>query len=193
MGNNVIEDSCDIFNSKVKECERQIDQVVFLTLFHHFLVLLEVKLELPVGGQTFGFFSMGRYIRSERGGGRLPNIKYLSNHLLNRITIEEKDIYSRMVPEVNNNLSCDHEYAEGVPDRTVEALQAWEAISALNQNIISDDLEKGLNNLKSAIRISMETYMHLSSRGFSEGIEAITEYLNALDGALEVFKRLAEL
>lgn len=137
-------------------------------------------------------FSMGRYIKSERGGGRLPNIKYLSNRLLNRITIEEKNIYSRMVPEVNNNLSCDPEYLDRVPDRTVEALQAWEAISALNQNIISDDLEKGLNNLKSAIRISRETYAHLSSRGFSEGIEAITEYLNALDGALEVFKRLAE-
>lgn len=138
-------------------------------------------------------FTMGRYIRPEGRGGRQPNIRYLSKLLLNRITQDERIAYSRILPEVNNDLDCDDEYAAGMPSRTVEALQAWEAISALNGDVALKNIEEGLDILKSCIDRACEAYTELQTYGIAEGFEAIMEYFDQLAKAVEKFRDLAEL
>ncbi|MBL7206924.1 MAG: hypothetical protein ISS67_00150, partial [Desulfobacterales bacterium] len=83
-------------------------------------------------------FSMSRYINTV-SGGRLPTIRYLSDALLNRITHSERKAFVKLIPEINNGLPRDSDYERGEPDRKVEVLQSWEAISHLNnENIVSD-------------------------------------------------------
>jgi hypothetical protein len=138
-------------------------------------------------------FTMGRYVKSERGGGQLPTIRYLSNRLMNRIKIDERYAYSQALPEIVNGLPLDREYDNGTPSRTVEAMQTWEALSSLNQDVVRDDIEESLTRLKRRIRRAKEAYDELRLENITDGFEAATEYLDQLDGAIDAFKKLAEL
>ena len=137
-------------------------------------------------------FSMNRYI-SSGSGGRLPIVKYLSNVLLDRIRHTSRNAYAKLLPEVNNGLPHDTDYEKGEPDRNVEALQAWEAISRLNDNLIDPNIGTSLKMLSSAVKKTRSTYDELASAGLSEGVEASYEYTQALQQALKSFKEIAEL
>ena len=138
-------------------------------------------------------FSMGRYIKSEKPGGALPIPRYVSKLLLNRIKSNEVIAYSRVLPGVLNGLSQDEVYTAGTPTRKLEALQTWEALGSLNNDIIQRDVEASLKNLSEQVVQARAAYAHLQSRGLSEGIETVNEYLEQLSGAVDVFRKLAEL
>lgn len=138
-------------------------------------------------------FSLGRYIRSDKEGGRLPNFCYLSNCLVNRIKMEERDPYSKLIPKIINGLSIDKNYDERKVDRTTEILQTWEAIQSLNKLNITDNIGKSLQNIEQNIKIAIKTCSDLAANGFSENYEANCEYLESLIEGITSFKRLAEI
>lgn len=136
-------------------------------------------------------FSMGRYVKPEGAGGQLPIVRYLSKLLLNRLRIDELS-YAAVVPGIINGLPSDGEYLNGIPGRTREALQTWEALSSLNSDV-SDQLEVSLANLLDRIAQAYATYGTLTTYGITAGYETTTEYLDQLSGGIEVFRRLAEI
>jgi len=137
-------------------------------------------------------FSMGRYVKGGRGG-QLPLVRYLSTRLLNRITVNERQAFAEVVPDVMNALDTDALYERKEPDRTKEALQAWDAIASLNKDILTDDINEGLERMRERIVVAKVCYDKLKSYGFTEGYEANMEYLATLEESLIAFKELAEI
>jgi hypothetical protein len=138
-------------------------------------------------------FSMGRYVKPEKAGGALPTPRYVSKLLLNRIKQNELIAYSRALPAVLNRLPHDGDYTSGTPTRKIEALQTWEALQSMGNNIVPSNLDASLENLSEQVARAKAAYAHLQSRGLSEGIETVNEYLDQLSGAVDEFKKLAEL
>ena len=85
-------------------------------------------------------FSMGRFFPV--GGGRQPIVRYLSKLLLNRVRFDEKDATSMFVPEIINGLSHDADYSPDA-DRNAEALQSWEAIRSLTDEMVEEIFAPG--------------------------------------------------
>ena len=137
-------------------------------------------------------FSMARYIRGP-GGGQLPLVRYLSMKLLNRITVNEREAFVEFVPGIMNGLSTDSLYAGHHPNRTDEAIQSWQAISALNSAVVSANVREGLQRLRNRTTEAREYYDRLRDVGFSERYEANIEFLAALGDSLTAFEELAEL
>jgi len=138
-------------------------------------------------------FSMGRYVKPEGSGGQLPIIRYLSKALLDRIKFDERSAFSTLVPTVVNELPHDDDYNVGIPGRTVEALQTWEALSSLNRDVVRKDLNLSLTNLSTLIERASAAYATLSRYGITGGYETTTEYLDQLSAGIDVFRKLAEL
>ena len=120
-------------------------------------------------------------------------MKYLSKTLLNRITVNEREAFAEVIPNVMNGLSTDVSYEGREPDRTEEALQTWQAIASMNEEIALEDTDKGLKTLRDWIAQAGKCYEELQSVGFSEHYEANMEYLGALRNSLSNFEELAEL
>jgi hypothetical protein len=137
-------------------------------------------------------FSMGRYIRSS-AGGQLPLVKYLSKKLLNRINVNEREAFARVKPDIMNGLSTDDLYEGRQPDRTEEALQHWQALTSMIEDIISQNLGESLERLRNCITSAESCYNELLAFGFSENIEANIEYLHSLRESISAFEQLAEL
>lgn len=138
-------------------------------------------------------FSLGRYVRSDKDGGRLPNFRYLSMPLLNRITVDEREAYSKLIPGIINKLSMDKEYDNANIDRTVEVLQSWEAIKQFSCTNNVKDIETSLVRLEQAITNAIRIYSLLAQQGFSANYEANCEYLESLKNGIASFKQLAEI
>lgn len=138
-------------------------------------------------------FTLGKYIRPERSGGRAPNIRYLSKKLLNRLKLEERENYSEIISDIKNNLPHDHDYDSGVPDRSTESLQTWEAIASLNKDLIRDDVDDSLKVLEKAVVDAGNVYSRLVSVGLTDGYEAVNEYLGTLSESINTFRKLAEI
>jgi len=137
-------------------------------------------------------FSLSRYIRTA-GGGSLPIIRYLSNALLGRIRIDEREAFAELVPQINNNLPYDDEYIGVEPDRTVELLQSWQAINALNTEILNDDdIESRLDTVLSKIDLAERTWIELGEHGMRVR-DTVSEYMYYLQESVEWFKELAEI
>ena len=137
-------------------------------------------------------FAMGRYVRSA-GGGQLPRVRYLSTALINRITINEREAFAEIVPEVMNGLPSDSLYEGREPSRTDEMLQTWAALAALTGEATGGDISEGLAMLRQRTIRARELYDELQSYGFSEQYEGNLEYLGALSGSIRAFEELAEL
>ena len=142
---------------------------------------------------TLRTFTMGRYVRSDRAGGQLPIIRYVSKLLMNRIKIDERYAYAQALPAIVNNLPLDSDYDNGTPSRTVEAMQTWEALASLNRDVVKGDINSSLVSLKRGIKRAKDGYDQLRVENITEGYEAAAEYLDQLDGGIEAFKKLAEL
>jgi hypothetical protein len=137
-------------------------------------------------------FSMSRYINTV-SGGRLPTIRYLSNALLNRITHDERRAFVKLIPEINNGLPRDSDYEGGEPDRKLEILQSWEAISHLNNENIVSDMDESLKLLKNMLNRAEITYTNLAGYGLPVNREANREYMEALMESIQAFRRNAEI
>ena len=137
-------------------------------------------------------FSMSRYIRTD-GKGRQPIVRYLSNVLLNRITHIERRAFARLLPEINNGTPHDREYEKGEPDRKAEALQTWEAISQLNDNNVTSEIDESMHRLAHIVNSAEIAYTNLAGYGPSINKESNTEYILALREAIQVFSRKAEI
>src|SRR5207249_4213049 len=101
--------------------------------------------------------------------------------------------FSTLVPTVINDLPHDDDYDAGIPGRTVEALQTWEALSSLNRDVVGNDLDLSLTNLSTLIARASAAYATLSRYGITGGYETTTEYLDQLSGGIDAFRKLAEL
>ncbi|MBC8199868.1 MAG: hypothetical protein H8E80_07480 [Desulfobacteraceae bacterium] len=137
-------------------------------------------------------FSMSRYINTV-SGGRLPTIRYLSDALLNRITHSERKAFVKLIPEINNGLPRDSDYERGEPDRKVEVLQSWEAISHLNNENIVSDMDESLKLLENMVNRAEITYTNLAGYGLPVNREANREYMEALMESIQAFRRNAEI
>lgn len=137
-------------------------------------------------------FSMARYVRGA-GGGQLPLVRYLSLKLLNRITVNEREAFVEVVPDIMNGLSTDSLYEGRQPSRTDEALQSWQALAALSNEAVSGNVSEGLERLRSRTIEARRYYDELQAVGFSERYEANMEFLAALRDSLTAFEELAEL
>lgn len=137
-------------------------------------------------------FSMGRYIRSS-SGGQLPLIRYLCKRLFNRINVNEREAFAEVMPEIMNNLSADQWYLGRQPSRTEEAIQTWQAIVSLNENIILEDINESLAQLQSLFSEAENRYNELQTLGLIQRYEANLEYISALRDSLRLFKQMAEL
>ena len=137
-------------------------------------------------------FSMSRYINTV-SGGRLPTIRYLSNALLNRITHDERRAFVKLIPEINNGLPRDSDYEGGEPDRKVEVLQSWEAISHLNNENIVSEMDESLQLLEDVVNRAEITHTNLAGYGLPVNREANREYMEALMESIRVFRSNAEI
>lgn len=141
---------------------------------------------------TLQVFSMSRYIR-QAGRGQQPLVRYLSNKLLNRITINEREAFAEMVPDIMNGLETDSLYISKEPNRSDEALQSWQALSRLCAEAAALEMSDGIRFLRTRIAEAKKLYDTLRDFGFSEKYEANMDYLRALDTSLILFEELAEL
>ncbi len=137
-------------------------------------------------------FSMGRYVRPSKQGGSAPLIRYVSCGLLARIKQTEHQDFSKIDGRVSNGLASDKYYG-GETTRTEEALQSWDAIKDLCDKTISGDLERDLASFLGRIEKARALWSGLEEAGFSSGVEAQYERLDAIRDGIARFKKLAEL
>ena len=95
---------------------------------------------------------------------------------------------------VLNRLGTDALYGcEGSqPPRNKEVLQAWDAIKALNQTLVSAEEEESLHRCGKAVETALDTYGLISQQSVALNTKSGDSHLEDLDGALRLFKRLAE-
>src|SRR5260370_37702481 len=72
-------------------------------------------------------------------------------------------------------------------------LQTWDAIKALNQALLSADEEESLQRCGKAVETALDTYALITQQAVSLNSKSGDSHLEDLDGALRLFKRLAEL
>ena len=136
-------------------------------------------------------FSMDRFA-PEATGGRLPVQRYLSTKLLNRITFYELGALRRIIPNVANELPMDEKY-EGEPERSIEVLQSWEALSSLLATITaSDDSSKNLEKCAEAIKSAEDLYTSIKAR-YRLDPKSDDTHLEPLQEGMNLFKKLAEI
>lgn len=136
--------------------------------------------------------SMANFIRSPNEFRRTPLVRYVSNALLARIKQDEYDNFREFVPAVCNNLPSDV-YYERETTREEEALQCWDALGSLSNRIVGSDLTDSVAAFIERIEQARECWRALAGHGFSEGVEARMEQLEAVSAGIERFMRLAEL
>jgi hypothetical protein len=128
-------------------------------------------------------------------GGRLPVVRYLSCALINRVTSFELDAVRVAVPQVLNGLPTDDYYRINTePERNKEVLQSWDAVKALNQQIIAGDVAIGLSNAKRALLAARNINQILEANlPFSLDAKSDGSHLEPLNEGLALFETLAEL
>jgi hypothetical protein len=140
-------------------------------------------------------FSLDRF-SPPIGGGRQPVERYLSCSLLNRITFYELDVLRQVVPRVLNALPTDSFYPidEGSqPQRNKEVLQSWEAIKALNTQLVVGNQVESLQRCQKAVKLANNLYAEISLRNVALEPKSTDDHVGELESALASFERLAEL
>lgn len=118
-------------------------------------------------------FSINRFF--PLGGGRQPNIRYLSKKLLNRIFIHERDQFSKYFPDIINRLPYDRDYNSDTKQNQ-QMFQSWEAIKSLNTEIISfDSCVTAVKNAQSAYAAWGKTGLPLDSKSDARHLEPLIE------------------
>jgi len=137
-------------------------------------------------------FSLNRFA-PEATGGRLPVQRYLSLKLLNRITFYELNALRKIIPDIINGLSMDDKY-EGEPDRAVEVLQSWEALSSLLNSLTeSGNLSKNLEKCITALELAENLYTSINAIPYRLDAKSDNTHLEALLEGINLFKKRAEI
>ena len=79
------------------------------------------------------------------------------------------------------------------PPRNKEVLQTWDAIKALNRALVSAEEEESLQRCGKAVETALDTYALISRQSVALNSKSGASHLEDFDGALRLFKRLAEL
>ncbi len=132
-------------------------------------------------------FTWERYMPTSTGG-RQPNIKYLSKHLYDRISIDEMSRF-RIYMNVLNGLSLDSDY-NPEPERCKEVLQSWEVLKSIINNNVTGGVLTSLDNLYKVIDTAIQNWRFLQSKLVPTDRVYTPERL--LQG-IEEFKKYAEL
>ncbi len=145
-------------------------------------------------GWTSGLrqFTMGRYIKPAVPGGNAPLIRYVSNALLARIKQTDFDNYSSVHSLVKNRLSLDKYYKDETT-RVEESLQTWEALKQLCGECCTGDIVSDLSSFEERITKATKYWGEIAQAGFSSGVEAQCDRLNAMRAAIGLFREWAEL
>ena len=119
--------------------------------------------------QTLRMFSMNRFEPSA-GGGKQPRPQYLSMRLFNRIFIGELLSATALEPSVRNNLDSDAYYFEGnevyePENKTLECLQSWDALKALQDQISAGSIRDRLARLTELVGEARALYESLRMMG----------------------------
>jgi hypothetical protein len=136
-------------------------------------------------------FSLDRF-QPPPSGGRRPIKRYLSTHLLNRITFTEREALSGIVPAVINNLPHDADY-DPEPDTTAEMLQSWEALGALGQRLVLEDINAGLTACGAAVTGAEGTYSEIVEAGVTLDRKSGDDHLEPLREGIHAFREMAGL
>lgn len=141
---------------------------------------------------TLRKFSIDKYIR-ERSGGRPPYIRYVSTPLLSYLRQTDYEDFRAVEPAIMTGSSYDSVYETEDPSRTEEVLQSWEALSMLCDNYCTGNIEDDITSFNDHIDNAFDLWATLENAGFSQGIEANKERLEAMRSGIELFKQWAEL
>ena len=138
-------------------------------------------------------FCIDRYTQ-QQGGGRAPNVRYVSNRLLSHVRQTDLDTFRPIDPNVMNELDSDRPY-DGEPTRTEEALQAWEALRVASKQAeaAGDNLPAALCAYQCRIRDAIKMWQTLQSQGLHSEIEPNLERLDAMVRGIDLFMQWAEL
>jgi len=97
--------------------------------------------------------------------------------------------------DVLNGRPTDSFFADPDPDRTEEALQAWDGVKSLYSSLSNDP-----NEIRSNLEILNEMIVHarviwseIQAKGFSNEISANFERLSAMEDGITLFKKWAEI
>jgi hypothetical protein len=196
----------DIFNADVIGAWMYINHTLRINGFE--VINGYSDLVSPFLGATGGFagatgwwsnlrqFSQDRFVPSE-GGGRQPNLRYLSTRLLNRVAYFELDSLRNKVPEILNGLPSDSlysgEHGSEPQNRAHEVLQSWEALKRLNDSIVVSDQRKSLQNCHLRIEEAGALYQKIYSVGLRLDPKSNEEHLEPLREGVRTFEKLAEI
>jgi len=140
-------------------------------------------------------FSIDKF-KPASGGGRLPNPRYLSTALLNRVAYFELDSIRKMYPEVLNGLPTDLLYDEqngSMPERNKEVLQSWDAIRKLNQLMNGKSIEENLKVCKKTILSAESFYAKLNMARVSLEEKSDNGHLSELNDGIDLLCRKAQI
>lgn len=134
-------------------------------------------------------FSKDNFLPERTGGGRLPIVRYLSVLLLNRIMHTERDAFSVFVPDVINNFARDRDYS---PDRGVEALQSWEALRQILDDLVLDDMGEAMEKATDALGRASEAYTVLKQQVDIDP-KSNDDHIEAIEEGMKLFRLRAEI
>jgi hypothetical protein len=143
-------------------------------------------------------FSLDRFQPSS-GGGRLPNPRYLSCSLYNRIAYYELHRLRKSFPEILNGLSSDAWYDEqngSEPERAKEPLQSWDAIKKLNYTlVVKDDVRESVKRCQLHIDKASTLYQSIIAKSPFPRLEEKSneEHLESIKAGIGLFLKKAEI
>jgi hypothetical protein len=146
---------------------------------------------------TLKTFSLRRF-EATAGGGRFPVARYTSCALLKSVRYNEFDALRQEIPDIVNGLPSDSLYdpAKGSKpdDYSDEALQNWDAIKDLNDELIKpDDLAGSLEACRDALAEAEQYYVNAAEAGVALRDRSNEQHIDAIRDALASFERQAEV
>lgn len=140
-----------------------------------------------------------KFIQRETGGGRKPKATYTSNKLLNSININPELISINEIEKLESILSLTSvdnifrerpiEEWETFWDKDIEAMQHWEAIKKILEEIDRlNSFEEKLTIIDSKIDSAIALYIDLNNDGIIFGNRGKPRHLYIWKKALNIFK-----
>jgi len=139
-------------------------------------------------------FSLKKFEPSS-GFARRPVSRYMSKPLLKSIRTTELDDL-RQIFDVMNGLECDSLYPEddgSTTDNTGEALQNWEGLRAMADEVEVDSTVEALELCRESLHNAEALYSQIKNYGFTLRDRSSSDHIEVLREELDAFEELAEL
>lgn len=138
-------------------------------------------------------FSLDRFSPALPGGS-LPTVRYLSQALLGRVSYFELEQIRAFFPAILNGLPTDTIYTDhDEPSRREEVLQTWQALKAINENIVVGDIGSRLQRGREAIQRALVLKEQIQHTAIRLESKSDGSHLEPLLASLTRFAELAEL